>query len=161
MDRKTNPPVTDPAQKPFIRTQWNRHLHARRYERFKQPSMTIPDQTMTISELLRRHANGLPYSGPQVPVYDENIDGEDPDFDDYMPDLSKMDLADAQLYREQALQDIRTAKENYSRELETKKAEQAKAHMAKQKKLEAVEELEAEPVEPAKPPKPPKHKKDD
>lgn len=42
-------------------------------QKFTQPSMTIPDQTMSIPELIRRYAQGLPLGAPRVPVYD----GED------------------------------------------------------------------------------------
>jgi hypothetical protein len=42
-------------------------------QKFTQPSMTIPDQTMSIPELIRRYAQGLPLGAPRVPIYE----GED------------------------------------------------------------------------------------
>ncbi|WNK13240.1 MAG: hypothetical protein [Microvirus sp.] len=45
----------------------------RQHEKNIQPSMTIPDQTMSISEIMRRFASGLPLGGMRVPEYD----GED------------------------------------------------------------------------------------
>ena len=42
-------------------------------QKFTQPSMTIPDQTMSIPELIRRYAQGLPLGAPKVPIYE----GED------------------------------------------------------------------------------------
>lgn len=41
-------------------------------ESFTQPSMTIPDQTMSIPELIKRYASGLPLGGSRVPLYEEN-----------------------------------------------------------------------------------------
>lgn len=57
-----------------------------------QPSKTIPDQSMTIREILRRNAQGLSVNSlAKVPTYD----GLELD-DEMFPDLSKMDLADRQ-----------------------------------------------------------------
>jgi hypothetical protein len=53
------------------------------------PSMTVPDQTLSIREIATRYAHGIPFSDAKTPIYD----GED-----YMPDFSKMDLADKQAY---------------------------------------------------------------
>lgn len=36
------------------------------------PSKTIPDQAMSIPELIRRYASGLPLGAPKVPMYAEN-----------------------------------------------------------------------------------------
>lgn len=36
------------------------------------PSKTIPDQTMSIPELIRRYAQGLPLGAPKVALYDED-----------------------------------------------------------------------------------------
>jgi len=42
------------------------------------PSMTIPDQTLSIKEILERYARGLPMEG-KVPIYEgEDGDGIDP-----------------------------------------------------------------------------------
>lgn len=67
------------------------------YEKNLQPSMTIPDQSMSVKEIMNRFARGLGYEGAKVPIYD----GED----QYFPDPKTMDLADraslAQQYREE------------------------------------------------------------
>lgn len=55
-----------------------------------QPSKTIPDQSMSIREIMKRYASGLPLGGQRVPMYDE---GEDDPFDGKDPrtfDLSEM-----------------------------------------------------------------------
>lgn len=65
----------------------------------KGPSKTIPDQSMTISEIMRRFASGLPVEGAKVSVYD----GED----ELLPDMAKMDLADRQELLEQTRDQVR------------------------------------------------------
>jgi hypothetical protein len=37
-----------------------------------QPSLTLPDQTLSIPELMKRYANGLPLGAPNVPLYEED-----------------------------------------------------------------------------------------
>jgi hypothetical protein len=52
------------------------------------PSQTIPDQTMSIRELVRRYASGLPLGGSKEPIYEgEDGDGIDP---------RRLDLAERQ-----------------------------------------------------------------
>lgn len=69
-----------------------------------EPSMTIPDQTMSMREILQRFARGLPVD-VKVPIYD----GED----DYFPDLSKMDLVDRENWINNAKEEIdRIKREN-------------------------------------------------
>lgn len=46
-----------------------------------QPSQTIPDQTMSIPEILQRYARGLPITKGKVPIYtgeDDPFNGIDP-----------------------------------------------------------------------------------
>ena len=55
--------------------------------------MTIPDQAMSIQEILRRFAQGLPLGGQKVPLYDEDLPFDAQQF-------QKMDLADKAEYIE-------------------------------------------------------------
>lgn len=55
------------------------------------PSMTVPDLSMSVKEIIDRANMGLPPEGERVPIYDEGND---------MPDISHMDLADRQRYIE-------------------------------------------------------------
>jgi hypothetical protein len=45
----------------------------RQYQKFTKPSKTVPDQSMSIPELIRRYASGLPLGAPRIPLYE----GED------------------------------------------------------------------------------------
>jgi len=56
----------------LIKTQYNRKDHEERGEINTKPSMTIPDQTMSIPELIRRYANGQSLGGGRIPQYEEN-----------------------------------------------------------------------------------------
>jgi len=58
-----------------------------------KPSQTIPDQSLTVSQIMTRYAQGRPLGGQLQTSYDQK-ENEEIDFDDYLPDLSKMDLAD-------------------------------------------------------------------
>lgn len=41
-------------------------------ERIKSLSMTVPDQTLSIPELIRRYAQGLPLGAPIINTYNED-----------------------------------------------------------------------------------------
>lgn len=64
-----------------------------------QPSMTVPDQTMSLREILDRFARGLPVGGHKVPLYD---DGEND-----LPNFQTLDLAERQELKEQIDANIR------------------------------------------------------
>jgi hypothetical protein len=52
------------------------------------PSLTIPDQAMSVREILQRFANGLPLGGSNEPIWEgEDGDGIDP---------RRLDLAERQ-----------------------------------------------------------------
>jgi len=68
-----------------FQTQWNETWEPD-YEVNEKPSMTVPDQTMSIKEILERHARGLSFEDGKVPMYE----GED----NPTPDLDRMELTD-------------------------------------------------------------------
>lgn len=67
----------------------------------KQKSLTVPDQAMSIKQIMERYARGLPIEQFK-PIYDENIDEDS----EYIPDPRTMDLADRQQFSEQVLQEL-------------------------------------------------------
>lgn len=87
----------------ILKVGWNDRI----YELNEKPSMTVPGQSMTIREMLQRHAAGLPIEGAKVPLYEGDETMDDDELVGH-PDLSKMDLADRQEYIEE--QAIRLAK---------------------------------------------------
>jgi hypothetical protein len=87
----------------MIKHSMNVNNFEKNYETNTQPSLTIPDQTMTIRTILERHSRGLPIDGIKVPIWD----GEDND----LPDWRRLDLAERQelshLYK-QEINDIKS-----------------------------------------------------
>jgi hypothetical protein len=71
-----------------------------------EPSLTIPDETMSIREILSRYSRGLSVD-QKVPYFDE---------EDYHPDLSKMDLADREDYIEKVKQELKDLHEKLKTE---------------------------------------------
>jgi len=57
------------------------------YKKFTMPSMTVPDQTMSIRTILERYSRGLPIGGRLDEYYDE---------DDNLPNPLTLDLAERQ-----------------------------------------------------------------
>lgn len=74
-------------------------------------SQTLPDQAMTIVEIIDRHTRGLPLNlSNNIPIYE----GEE-----FHPDLDKMDLADREAYIDQAKQTL----EETTTRIKTRQAE--------------------------------------
>lgn len=71
------------------------------YEKNDQPSQTIPDQTMSIREIIDRFANGGVIE-TFIPYY-----GEEEDFNEMLPDPTKIDLADRQRFLEEISQEFK------------------------------------------------------
>lgn len=91
-------------QKSLFKTQYNADEFPNDNEKIVGKSMTVPDQTMSVRELLERYHRGLPLGGEKVPIYD----GEE----DYMPDLATMDLADRQAYLEETEKELSRIKKS-------------------------------------------------
>lgn len=76
-----------------------------KYEVNNQPSQTVPDQTMSIREIIDRFANGGVIE-QFTPYY-----GEEEDFNELLPNTYKMDLADRQAYAEQFAEEFKEFQE--------------------------------------------------
>jgi len=70
-----------------VKNSLNAHLFDKNYKVFTQPSMTIPDQSMSIKTILERYARGLPVGGRLDEYYDEEDD---------LPNPLTLDLAERQ-----------------------------------------------------------------
>lgn len=83
-------------------------------EHNRQASATIPDQSMTVRELLQRHVKGLPIQGQKVGFY------EPEDYD--MPDTRYMDLAEKEELRHEATEELfQIAQKSRQRQYEKRK----------------------------------------
>lgn len=73
----------------IIAKPWKTTLNARYFPKDHEenflPSATIPDQSLTIKQILERHTRGIPTTSSYHPVYN----GEEP-----FPDIHKLDISE-------------------------------------------------------------------
>lgn len=98
-----------------IKNMLNAHEFATKGELNTLPSLAIPDQAMTMQELLDRQARGIPMVGEKFPIYY----GEE----DILPDFRHMDLADIQEHREMLAERIQQQREELAAQDEERKRE--------------------------------------
>jgi len=70
-----------------VKNSLNANTFEKKYKIFTQPSMTVPDQSMSIKTILERYARGLPVGGRLDEYYDE---------EDTLPNPLTLDLAERQ-----------------------------------------------------------------
>lgn len=87
-----------------VKHYFNRHLFPYHGKEFTIPSETIPDQSMSIREILDRYARGLPLEA-RTPIWDDNADEND-----VVPDPRTMDLSERQEFAQQAKQELEEIK---------------------------------------------------
>lgn len=85
------------------KTAYNAHEFEKQYEINTMPSETIPDQTLSVKEIMDRFVRGLPVQGAKVPIYE----GDESD----LPDLSRMDLTERHETIERIKNEVETLKE--------------------------------------------------
>lgn len=78
-------------QQSRVKNSINAHEYTVDVERNGMPSMTVPDQTMSVREIMDRYARGLPIGGSRMPLFDEA---------DELPDIKTLDLTEREDYRE-------------------------------------------------------------
>lgn len=98
------------------------------------PSMTIPDQSMSIRTILERYARGIPFEDKvHTPFYD----GEE-----FVPNLKRMDLADIQELKEATDQQVKDLKQKARHEKKQREE-------AKKKAAEAARAVPPSPTNPS------------
>lgn len=108
------------------------------------PSMTVPDMAMSMKDIMKRFASGLPIEGERVPFYG----GEDDD----LPDFSHMDPAELEEYRDRVSQELKELNRGIA---EQKEADQRKE--LERTSAQNPEQSEDDPQPKNKPiPKPPR-----
>lgn len=101
-----------------VKNSLNAAAFPKNYEVNTMPSETVPDQTLSIREILERYARGLPLDGQRVPIYDE---------DDEMPDPKHLDLAERQELKEQYAEEIQEIKRRNKKKTAPKGKDEALA----------------------------------
>ena len=82
---------------------------------FTEPSMTVPDQSMSMKTIMERFAKGLPLPDQKVELYDEESDGIRPQL------LDLVDLQEMKMYNTEKIKDLEIRANNEKTEAETKK----------------------------------------
>jgi len=84
-----------------VKNSINANAFEKKYKIFTQPSITVPDQSMSIKTILDRYARGLPVGGRLDEYYDE---------EDTLPNPLTLDLAERQELSETYIQEINEIK---------------------------------------------------
>jgi len=84
-----------------VKNSLNANEFEKNYKKFTQPSLTVPDQNMSIRTILERYARGLPVGGRLDEYYDE---------EDTLPNPLTLDLAERQELAEQYKNEINEIK---------------------------------------------------
>jgi hypothetical protein len=84
-----------------VKNSLNANTFEKKYKIFTQPSLTVPDQSMSIKTILERYARGLPVGGRLDEYYDE---------EDTLPNPLTLDLAERQELAELYKQEINEIK---------------------------------------------------
>ena len=82
-----------------VKNQFSAQLFEKQYETNNEPSLTIPDQTLSIKQILERYASGQSLEG-KTPYYDEE------ETEEYAPDPRYMDLADREQMEKDYKQEV-------------------------------------------------------
>lgn len=107
-----------------FQTQYSRHEVPG--EKNNLPSRTVPDQTMSLRELIRRYTQGLPINGAKVPLYDDDPENND------LPDPKKLDLAEREELALQYADELAALREKHKLQYEKVQAARDAAVKASQ-----------------------------
>lgn len=100
-------------------------------EKNDKPSLTVPDQVMSIPELLKRHARGLPLgSGVKTPIFD----GEEDILQGV--DFRKLDISERMDFINERTKEFTELKNKYA-SYEKEEAEKKRKKAEKQAQIEA------------------------
>lgn len=95
---------------PVIRTMYNSKYFPKTYEVNTQPSLTVPDEAMTIQEIVNRYAHGMPLPAGRVGEYF----GEDSELPNNMDNLDLAEreeiLREVAAERDKIIEDVRQRK---------------------------------------------------
>lgn len=122
-----------------FRNHYNLHEFTPQFEVNTQPSMTVPDMSLSIVDIITKHTAGIPDHLIRTPVYyGESI---------YVPDLKTLDLADQTAMQEAAKENMEEIKKMYKKihdENREKLIQEAKQRL--QQEEEAKKAQQAQPV---------------
>lgn len=129
------------------KNQMNAHLFVDKGEINTQPSMTIPDQSMSVEELLYRYTHGQSLGGGRTAVYDSDSEIE------YPANWDKLDISEKHEFFMEKTKELKDLREKLLHEknaiIEKKKQDDIDAAVkSKLEKIRALRKGEApEPTE--------------
>lgn len=109
-------------------------------EKVTGPSKTVPNQAMTIREIINRTEKGLPITGVRVPLYNETEDG-------IMPDLRNMDISEIYELKQRIADKEKQLRKKLQEDEEKKQQEEAEAYYRKKFATPPAKPTELTPVE--------------
>lgn len=101
---------------PRFRTQYNAEECPKDVEVYTMPSLTVPEKTYTIPELMARMKRGQPLGGT---LHEAVFHGED----EYFPEINKLDLAEQEIILQSKMDVIRKAKQQVKHQEQQKLVE--------------------------------------
>lgn len=112
MSKKNMQPLLLP-----VRTGYNPFNYTPQEQTQFAPTLTVPDQTLSMREIMHRYSRGLPIEPGRIGTYDnEDLDAP------FYPDLEKLDYAVREHYIAQAqaeLRELRVKTRNEKKQKET------------------------------------------
>lgn len=141
---------------PKWQSQYNRKAYPTWSEVNTMPSMTVPDMSMTVDEIIARSARGLKQEHMlRVPIYEGKVNDDQSAIDNYIPDVLHMDPVDQQAYKRHIDAQVSTAKKRLRsiHEMNKKLAEKLKRLKDEKSEDQDAEDTE-EPDPKLKTPKP-------
>lgn len=94
----------------------------------KEPSQTVPDQSLSIRTIMERYARGLPIDNTKTPIYHG---------DDEIPDLRRLDLSEVQELKEANQRQINNLQNDLAyAQQSAKKAKSGKASQTGEEKAQ-------------------------
>lgn len=109
--KKQNSQHEELRAKPRIRTQYNPPIYKGQHN--SQPSLTVPDQSLTVVQILKQHTKGITFPNGKMELWEGD--------EELMPDLVGLDLSEIQDLREMAAQRIADIRERYIKQQDVNK----------------------------------------
>lgn len=104
-------------------------------KKFTQPSQTVPDQTMSLKELLNRYAKGQPFENTKEPLfYGDDGEGINP---------ATLDLSEREYYTEQAKRELKEIQDRLGAGHKPPPIEMRETEQHQEKIIQELKDLES------------------
>lgn len=104
------------------------------------PSKTVPDQAMTVAEIIKRTQKGLPITGVRVPMFNETDEG-------VLPDISRMDISEVYALKKAIAAKEKEIRQQLQEQEEKRQQEETEAYYKKKFATPPPKQIEITPTE--------------